>query len=269
MILVLGDAMVDEYWIGDVSRISPEAPVPVVAIERTEERLGGAANVAENVKAMGGKVETCFSPSWRFNNIKKLRIIGRNQQVARIDFDLFQEPIDKDTLKLLARQCEVAVVSDYGKGSLTPVESYIDILKDEGCTILVDPKNHRYQKYAGADLVKPNIHEMRELVGRWDDEDELFEKVESMRQCAHIGAILLTRGAEGMTLFDGERTHFPSEAKEVYDVSGAGDTAIAAFAVAVEESMEFSQAAYYANKAAGAAVAHFGTAVIGRAEVFE
>lgn len=268
MILVLGDAMLDEYWTGDVSRISPEAPVPVVAIEKTEERLGGAANVAENVRAMGEQVCVCFSPDWPIEPVKKLRIIGRNQQVCRIDFDHPQAPLDKDQLKVLAPACSVAVVSDYGKGALSGVETVIDILKASGCTILVDPKNHRYQKYAGADMVKPNIHEMKELVGHWDSEDELFDKVEEMRKAAHIGSVLLTRGPEGMTLFDGERTHFPSVAREVYDVSGAGDTAIAAFAVAVAQGMQFSQAAYYANKAAGCAVGHFGTAVIRRQEVF-
>lgn len=268
MILVAGDAMLDRYWIGDVSRISPEAPVPVVKMGRTEERPGAAANVAANCRAMGAQVDTLFSPSP--SQVVKIRVIGRNQQMVRVDFDEPQEPISAQDFADKLNGVKVVVFSDYGKGALKHVPDLINLAKRLGKTVLVDPKGHDYQKYRGAGVVKPNKDEMREMVGGWgEDEALLAKKAERMRRECGLGAILLTRASEGMTLFDQSgATSIPCTAREVFDVSGAGDTAIAALAVGLSRGMTLKQAAHCANRAAGKAVAKFGTAVITEHEVF-
>lgn len=267
MILVAGDAMVDRYWFGEVSRISPEAPVPVVRVTREELRPGAAANVARNVTAMGAICLTVFSPTP--DHVVKIRVIGRNQQIVRADFDTPQAPVDAAEFEAKLPEADIVVLSDYGKGALADARALVARAKARGKTVLVDPKGHDYAKYHGADLVKPNLNEMRELVGGWGSEEELRRKAERVLRDARIGAILLTRAEAGMTLYDGrEATHIPAVAQEVYDVSGAGDTAIAAFAVALERGCEFSSAAHYANRAAGVVVARFGTAVATEAEVF-
>ena len=267
MILVAGDAMIDRYWFGEVSRISPEAPVPVVRVIREEERPGAAANVARNVIAMGAPCETVFSSSPE--PVIKIRVIGRNQQVVRADFDTPQSPLDADEFEAKMSAADVVVLSDYGKGALADARALVALAKARGKTVLVDPKGHDYTKYHGADMVKPNLNEMRELVGGWGSEEELRRKAERVLRDARIGAILLTRAEAGMTLYDGhEATHIPAVAQEVYDVSGAGDTAIAAFAVALSRGLGFAAAAHYANRAAGIVVGRFGTAVATESEVF-
>jgi rfaE bifunctional protein kinase chain/domain len=261
-IMVAGDAMLDRYWFGDVSRISPEAPVPVVRMLREEERPGAAANVARNVEAMGGKCVRVFGSG---RPIEKLRLIARNQQVARVDFDYPQEPIQH----LPMIDCSVVVFSDYGKGSLTNIRQLIAVAKMEGMTVLVDPKGHDYERYRGADVIKPNLNEMKELVGGWSSEEQLHSKAEKLRKEAGIGAILLTRASDGMSLFtDHDVLDIYSTAREVYDVSGAGDTAIAAMAVSLSLGHSLQDAARYANKAAGIVVGRFGTAVASKEEVF-
>lgn len=268
MILVAGDAMVDRYWFGEVSRISPEAPVPVVRVVREEERPGAAANVARNVVAMGAACETVFSPS--SEPVRKIRVIGRAQQIVRVDFDVPQSPIDPDEFEGKLAAANVVVLSDYDKGALRDARTLVSRAKALGKAVLVDPKGHDYAKYHGADLVKPNLNEMRELVGGWGSEDELRRKAERVMRDARIRAILLTRAEAGMTLYDAQAgvTQIPALAKEVYDVSGAGDTAIAAFAVALENGRRFDECAFYANRAAGVVVARFGTAVATQGEVF-
>lgn len=267
-VLVVGDQMVDRYWFGDVSRISPEAPVPVVKVERIEERPGAAANVARNCEAMGAEVETVFSPTRE--RVVKIRVVGKNQQVVRVDFDEPQEPVSEAMFKSLLPSCDLVVLSDYGKGALAKAEALVWTAKREGKRVLVDPKGCDYGKYTGADVVKPNTHEMRELVGGWTSEDALQDKAAGILKGYGIGALLLTRAHEGMTLFtEGSTWNIPSEAREVYDVSGAGDTAIAALAVAMASGYSLASAAHVANKAAGIAVGRFGTAVITKAEVFE
>jgi rfaE bifunctional protein kinase chain/domain len=262
-ILVAGDSMLDRYWFGDVSRISPEAPVPVVRMIREEERPGAAANVARNIEAMGGSCIRVFGGG---RPIEKVRLIAKSQQVARVDFDYEQNAI----MSLPGiEQCGIVVFSDYGKGSLSRVQQLIVEAKEHGATVLVDPKGHDYDRYRGADVIKPNLQEMKELVGGWSSEDQLFDKAERLRSEAGIGAILLTRADKGMSLFTHEKIlNIPAIAKEVYDVSGAGDTAIAAFAVALSRGNSLLHAAEYANKASGIVVGRFGTAVATKEEVF-
>lgn len=266
-ILVVGDAMVDRYWFGDVERISPEAPVPVVRVGKIEERPGAAANVAANVRAMGAEVETVFSPTRE--RVVKIRVVGKNQQVVRVDFDEPQEAVSEAVFKMILPGCDLVVLSDYGKGALARAEALVWEAKREGKPVLVDPKGCDYGKYTGATVVKPNLHEMRELVGGWKDEDALIDKAQAVVRGYGIGALLLTRAESGMTLFtEGSTWNIPSEAREVYDVSGAGDTAIAALAVGMAKGLPLERAAIHANRAAGIACARFGTAVITEAEVF-
>lgn len=267
-ILVIGDAMIDRYWHGDVTRISPEAPVPVVAVGRTEDRMGAAANVVRNIDAMGGSVVGLYSESFHEDPIIKLRIVGRGQQIARVDFDTPQKPIDVDEYKALLKESHIVVVSDYGKGALAKIDELVRLACESGAMVLVDPKGYRYAKYRGAAMVKPNLDEMKTLVGEWESEAELEHKVNVMRNNAEIGAILLTRAAAGMTLYNGHTQHFQAITEKPVDVSGAGEAAISAFAVAVAEGLGFGAAAQLANKAAGLTVQRFGTTVLERSEVW-
>lgn len=265
-----GDAMIDRYWFGDVRRISPEAPVPVFAHGHEEERPGAAANVARNCEAMGAEVSTCFSPS--LERVVKIRLIARSQQMTRIDFDSPQSPIAlTDFTRCLEAGPDVVVLSDYGKGAFAKesLPLMVGTARAAGAKVLVDPKGYDYRKYRGADVVKPNLEEMKELVGGWGSEYELEEKARALRQAAGIGAILLTRAGDGMTLYDEIGTYsVAAEKHEVYDVSGAGDTAIAALAVALGRGMSLRQAVIVANRAAGIVVERFGTAVATKEEVF-
>lgn len=287
--------MVDLYWFGDVNRISPEAPVPVVRMVRTEERAGAAANVARNCKAMGADVtlvSICgederglvlerllerdgvrFIACRTQVTTQKLRVIGRSQQVVRIDIDpqVSQTAIEALQEAFLAelREHDIVLFSDYGKGALGGIKTLIERAKGAGKTVLVDPKGYDYANYERADVVKPNLDEMRALVGVWRSEFELEQKARRLRTDAGIGAVLLTRASDGMTLYTERGTSsIPAEEREVYDVSGAGDTAIAALAVAMGRGMPVERAALYANKAAGIVVERFGTAVATESEVF-
>lgn len=264
MILVVGDAITDQYWFGDVERISPEAPVPVVRMNRKEERPGAAENVAKNIEALGGKCETLFSSSER---IVKLRIIGKQQQICRADFDHPQLPVSKEAFLEKLERCSLVLFSDYGKGSLSEVGELIGIAKAKGKTVLVDPKGYDYEKYSGADVVKPNLDEMRQMVGGWKSEKDLEEKAQFIRRKADIGALLLTRASDGMSIYTDSIQHISSFAREVYDVTGAGDTAIAALAVFMDEGKSLSESAVLANKAAGIACGKFGTSVVTREEL--
>jgi len=267
VILVCGDAMQDHYWRSDVTRISPEAPVPVAKVISKEVREGGAANVLNNVRAMGAQAVGLFSRSPE--PIVKIRVIARSQQMARIDFDAPQEPVSTAEFSIAALDAKYVIFSDYGKGCLVHVQDMILMAKETGCQVYVDPKGYDYTRYKMADVVKPNLDEMRELVGGWASEAQLTEKAANLRRAMGIKAILLTRAAAGMTLYiESGAFNIPSAAKEVYDVSGAGDTAISAFAVAQSMGHDWLSAAQFANKAAGLAVAKFGTAVITKEEVF-
>jgi len=297
-VLVVGDVMLDRYWFGEVSRISPEAPVPVVKVGRTEERLGGAANVARNIVAVGAQASLlsvvgqdeagdCLQRLLESVGITaqlhrdpglattiKLRVIGRQQQLLRIDFET--EPGHEVLMSKLADfesrlpKADLVILSDYGKGGLRHIEKMIDLARGSGKPVLVDPKGDDYGRYRGATLVTPNRAEFREVAGRWKSEDDLTERAQKMRRELGLDALLVTRSEEGMTLYrDQQRLHVPAVAREVYDVSGAGDTVIAVLGVMLAAGAEFAEAVQFANKAAGIVVGKLGTAVVHPEELFE
>lgn len=262
MILVCGDAMLDRYWFGEVTRISPEAPVPIISIKRTEDRPGAAANVANNVRAMG--VECRGEFGLQDQEVTKIRLVARGQQTMRVDFDHRQKAITQLDLSGI----RLAIFVDYGKGSLDFVRSLIEEAKSAGVKVLVDPKGYDYERYRGADVVKPNLDEMRVMVGGWKDEADLAAKVEKIRRDADIGAVLLTRSAEGMTLFsDGWAYSVCATEDKVVDVTGAGETAIAALGVGLHRGLPLEEAVRLANKAAGIAVSKFGPYAVSKEEL--
>jgi rfaE bifunctional protein kinase chain/domain len=290
--------MLDRYWFGEVERISPEAPVPVVRIERTDARLGGAANVARNMTALGAKaglltvvggddagqaIEQLLGAASVDPHIHidpalattvKVRVIGRRQQMLRIDFD--SQPHGEVLLQHLGHyeallpNYDLVVLSDYGKGGLTHITQMIDLARRAGRPILVDPKGEDYLRYAGATIVTPNRAELREVVGRWRDEADLGHRAQELRRSLGLQALLLTRSEEGMTLFtnDGEWT-VPAHAREVYDVSGAGDTVIGVLAVMLAAGQPLHDAVTVANRAGGIVVGKLGTSTVSFKELFE
>jgi rfaE bifunctional protein kinase chain/domain len=296
-VLVVGDVMLDRYWFGDVSRISPEAPVPVVHVTRNEDRIGGAGNVARNAAALGAQV-TLLSVAGRdeagqalrclldaesftvhlhedpaFSTITKLRVIGRQQQLLRVDFETqpSHEVLDAklETYGQLLADCDVVILSDYGKGGLTHVTRMIEQARAANKPILIDPKGDDWSRYAGASLITPNRSEFRDVAGSWKSEAELTDKAAAVRTRYQLDALLVTRSEEGMTLFDATGAHHEAtRAQEVFDVSGAGDTVIAAFAVALAAGAGGVEAVRLANRAAGIVVGKFGTAVATADEVF-
>ena len=296
-VLVVGDAMLDRYWHGAVDRISPEAPVPVVLVEREEERLGGAANVALNVKALGTGVTLLTvvgddEPARRLQQlleargvtsllgrdpqlytIVKLRVIGRSQQLIRIDFE--NQP-DHEVLAAMLSDYErllpehdAVLFSDYGKGGLTHIPRMIELARQGGKPVLVDPKGADYDRYAGATAITPNRSELARVVGAWRGEEVLAERAQALRERLGLQAVVLTRSEEGMSLFD-ETGHLrvPAQAREVFDVTGAGDTVIATLTALVAAGMPLREAMPIANRAAGLVVAKFGTASVSRDELF-
>ncbi len=270
-VLVAGDAMLDQYWRGDIERISPEAPVPVVAVREYEQRKGAAANVAANLRAMGCEVREAYSPSFDYAPIEKIRVVARGQHIARVDIDRPQEAIDPADVAALVDGCDVVVFSDYGKGALVRLPECIAACRGRGARILVDPKGGDLSRYAGADLVKPNLSEMRALVGQWRDDFDLNNRLQGVMDALHVTYFLLTRGADGMSLFahGAPPLHVTAHQREVFDVCGAGDTAIAACAAALARGFPIVRAVEVANRAAGLAVTRFGTAVVTAAEAFE
>lgn len=296
-VLVVGDVMLDRYWFGDVRRISPEAPVPVVRVTTTEDRPGGAANVARNIAALSGNavllsvtgadeagatlkklvegehVQAYLHTDPTISTIIKLRVIGRQQQLLRIDFEtapsheiLAAKLADYERL---LPQCDVVVLSDYGKGGLMHIERMIALARAAGKPVLVDPKGEDYERYRGATLLTPNRAEFREVAGSWRSEEELERKAQALRASLDLGALLVTRSEEGMTLYrEGQRMHEPTQAREVYDVSGAGDTVIATLALMLACGAEMDEAVRVANRAAGIVVGKLGTAVVHREELF-
>ena len=297
-VLVVGDAMLDRYWIGEVERISPEAPVPIVKVGREEERAGGAANVARNAAALGARV-TLLSvvgadePGARLEALLKrervqprlhhdrglkttvkLRVIaGRKQQLLRVDFET---PPNHEVLASKLRDFEqllgdtdAVILSDYGKGGLSHIVKMIEMARRAGRMVLVDPKGEDYSRYRGATLITPNQSEFRQVAGAWKNERELTDRAQQLRRKLNAKALLVTRGAQGMTLFeDGKRMHVPTVAREVSDVSGAGDTVIATLAVTLAGGARMKDAVHLANRAAGIVVGKFGTAVVTPKELF-
>jgi rfaE bifunctional protein kinase chain/domain len=290
-VLIVGDVMLDRYWFGDVERISPEAPVPVVKIARTEERPGGAANVARNAAALGAKptllsvtgddeparaleallksepIRTAFHRDPSLPTTVKLRVIGRQQQLLRIDFETApSHEVLADNLaeydRLLAG-CDLVILSDYGKGGLAHIATMIDRASGAAKRVLVDPKGDDWAKYRGATIITPNRAELRQVVGRWRDEDDLVRRAQQLVRELDIDALLVTRSEEGMSLFTASGAeHIPAQAREVYDVSGAGDTVIATLGVLLGAGASLSSAVRIANEAAGVVVGKLGTAVV-------
>ncbi|WP_341675410.1 D-glycero-beta-D-manno-heptose-7-phosphate kinase [Niveibacterium sp. SC-1] len=290
-VLVVGDVMLDRYWFGDVSRISPEAPVPVVKIERSEERPGGAANVARNAATLGAsaallsvvgkdepaqalarlladcKVDASLTPDEAVSTTIKLRVIGRQQQLLRIDFENWptHESLRAKLADFEARLpgCDVVVLSDYGKGGLTHVSDMIRLARVAGKPVLVDPKGEDFSKYRGATLLTPNRSEFRAVAGRWSDEADLRARAQALREQLDLEALLVTRSEEGMTLFTKTGVlHEGTRAREVFDVSGAGDTVIATLAVMIGAGASLADATRWANHAAGIVVGKLGTATV-------
>jgi len=288
-VLVVGDVMLDRYWFGDVSRISPEAPVPVVKIERTEERPGGAANVARNIAALGAQaallsvvgadeasatlarllaaagIDASLHEDPQLATTVKLRVIGRQQQLLRIDFENWptHEVLQAKLAEFDTRvvDCDVVILSDYGKGGLTHIGKMISRARTLGKKVLIDPKGDDWARYAGASIITPNRAELREVIGRWKDEADLSSRVRQLRGKLQLEALLLTRSEEGMTLFDDAGAiHEAAQAREVYDVSGAGDTVIATLAVMLAAGRPLAEAMRWANRAAGIVVGKLGTA---------
>jgi D-glycero-beta-D-manno-heptose-7-phosphate kinase len=296
-ILIAGDVMLDRYWFGDVARISPEAPVPVVRVTRIEERPGGAPNVARNCVSLGARAhllsviggdeagsrlsELVDAAGVRANlhrdvsmpTTVKLRVIGRQQQLLRIDFET---PPSREVLaskladfEAALPDCDAVILSDYGKGGLEHIAAMIGLAHAAGKRVLVDPKGDDYARYRGADVITPNLSELREVVGSWSSEADLESRVQSLRRELALKSVLLTRSEQGMTLFDDSGAmHVPAQAREVYDVSGAGDTVIAALAVMLAAGAPLTEAVRIANRAAGIVVGKLGTAVATREELF-
>jgi rfaE bifunctional protein kinase chain/domain len=297
-LLVVGDVMLDRYWFGEVGRISPEAPVPVVRVDRIEERPGGAANVARNAAALGATVsllsvvgadeagtrlkqllakDRIRAELYRDRTIAttiKLRVIGRQQQLLRVDFE--RTPSHEVLASKLrdfgrmVRSADAVILSDYGKGGLAHIARMIALARAAGKPVLVDPKGENYARYRGATIITPNRAEFRQVVGGWTSEAELTRKAQQLRRSLRIGSLLITRSEEGMTLFrNGSRVHVPAQAREVYDVSGAGDTVIATLGAMLAGGAAIDEAVRTANRAAGIVVGKFGTAVVRPEELFD
>ena len=296
-VLVVGDAMLDRYWFGAVERISPEAPVPVVRVTREEERLGGAANVALNVKTLGARatlltvvgndeparklrqlleqqgVTTLLGEDPKLYTIVKLRVIGRSQQLIRIDFE--NQP-DHEVLhsmlgdyERVLGQHQAVLFSDYGKGGLTHIPRMIELARAAKKPVLIDPKGSDYSRYAGATVITPNRAELAQVVGTWSSEAQLHERAQALREQLGLDGLLLTRSEEGMSLFDAQgHAQVPAQAREVFDVTGAGDTVIATMAAMLACGLSLREAMPIANRAGSIVVGKFGTASVNHQELF-
>jgi rfaE bifunctional protein kinase chain/domain len=296
-VLVVGDAMLDRYWFGSVDRISPEAPVPIVRVTREEERLGGAANVALNVKTLGAHctlltvvgedeparilrrlleeqgVTTVLGSDPKLYTIVKLRVIGRSQQLIRVDFE--NQPEHEVLQQMLTDygrvlpDHEAVLFSDYGKGGLTHIPRMIELARAAGKPVLIDPKGSDYRRYAGATVITPNRAELAQVIGMWSSEVQLHERAQHLRAELGLAGLLLTRSEEGMTLFD-EAGHLdvPAQAREVFDVTGAGDTVIATMATLLAAGLSLREAVPIANRAGSIVVGKFGTASVSYEELF-
>lgn len=296
-VLVVGDIMLDRYWFGDVSRISPEAPVPVVRVERRDERLGGAANVARNAVALGAHtgllgvvgndeagdavdrlartagIATHLNRDAAISTIIKLRVIGRQQQLLRIDFEEApSETVLRDKLtqyNTLLPSFDLVVLSDYAKGSLVNIGPMIAAARAHGKTILVDPKGDDFSRYRGASIITPNKAELRQVVGKWKSEEDLAQRAQSLRAELELPALLLTRSEEGMSLYTEQGVeHYPAQTREVFDVSGAGDTVVATLAVMLGAGVPLQDAVGIANRAGSIVVGKLGTATVLPEELF-
>jgi len=296
-ILVVGDIMLDRYWFGETNRISPEAPVPIIKIQKYEDRLGGAANVARNIANLGVQTsilgcigideaglriktlltEDCVNAYLQedseYTSILKLRVLARKQQMLRLDFEeklpqnLLQR-IEKGFAQLIS-QYNLVVFSDYDKGCLESCENLITIAKQNNIPILVDPKGRSFTKYKGSTILTPNLKELSEVVGGWQNEEELNIKAQNLREQLQLEALLVTKSEQGMTLYTNTTIqNFHSQIQEVSDVSGAGDTVIATLASLMSVTNDIFISTEYANKAGGIVVGKLGTSSIEYNELF-
>ncbi len=292
-VLVVGDVILDRYLYGRTDRISPEAPVPVVKVEKTEERLGGAANVAANIRSLGLEVQLIgvtgdddyadvlsgklteigvkhdFVRQQNFPTITKLRVLSQNQQLLRLDYEDDSGKVD---LSLLSKIYEkyldsagIIVLSDYAKGSLTFTSEFIQLASSRNIITLIDPKGNDFTRYKGATLLTPNLKEFEAVVGHCAGEGEIVSKAKQLCLELNLGGLLVTRGEKGMSYIDAKNNtdfHLPARSHEVFDVTGAGDTVIATLAAALASSHTIEQAVYYANVAAGLVIEKIGTASV-------
>ena len=296
-VLVVGDLMLDRYWYGDTSRISPEAPVPVVRVGNAEERPGGAGNVALNIATLGAHptvigltgtdevanllrarlesagVKCAFEADAAYTTVTKLRIMSRHQQLIRLDFEESFNGHDfvamQQRYELLLADIDVVVLSDYGKGTLSAVSGLIDAARAAGKAVLVDPKGADFSKYRGATLITPNLSEFEAVVGGCPNDETVVSKGEQLCAELELDALLITRGEKGMTLLSKGKPalHLPTRAQEVYDVTGAGDTVISVLATAVAAGQSLADATALANLGAGVVVGKLGTASVSVAEL--
>ena len=296
-VLVVGDLMLDRYWHGGTSRISPEAPVPVVHVNENEERAGGACNVALNIATLGAQctvmglcgdddaantlenilenanVTPQFVRMSENATVTKLRVMSRSQQLMRLDFeDGFIGQDLSELEKVFAEQLtahNIVVCSDYGKGSLRQVKRLIELCNEKNIPVLVDPKGSDFEKYAGASLITPNLAEFEAVVGACETEDELVEKANTLAEKFNIEALLVTRSEHGMSLMQQgyDPVHIPTQAREVFDVTGAGDTVISTLAASLGAGVSLERAMLLSNLAAGIVVGKSRTASVGLQEL--
>lgn len=296
-ILVVGDIMLDRYWYGGTNRISPEAPVPVVKIDALEERPGGAANVAMNITALGGHVRLIgltgidepakildeqltqyhvqcdFVSVSTHPTITKLRVLSRNQQLIRIDFEEGFDNVEPspmlERIKTALASHNVLVLSDYAKGALSSVQAMIQLANQANVPILVDPKGTDFERYRGATLLTPNMSEFEAVVGACHNEEQIIEKGYELIKRFDLKALLVTRSEKGMTLLQLDKPvyHLPTHAKEVFDVTGAGDTVIATLATALASGQSLEESCFLANAAAGVVVGKLGTSTVSQIEL--
>ncbi|MDT0593591.1 bifunctional D-glycero-beta-D-manno-heptose-7-phosphate kinase/D-glycero-beta-D-manno-heptose 1-phosphate adenylyltransferase HldE [Glaciecola petra] len=296
-LLIVGDLMLDRYYQGGTSRISPEAPVPVVKVEDCEDRPGGAANVAVNAAMLGAKVtlmgfvgnddgaqvltdllearsvKSDFLKIDGYNTITKLRVMSRNQQLLRLDFEksfadvgkaLLQERFEKHI-----EDADVVVLSDYAKGGLSEIQELLTLANKYGKPVIVDPKGDDFTKYSGATLITPNVNEFEQVQGHADNEAQLHANAITVCEINNVEHVLLTRSEKGMSLFsrNGKAHHLPALAREVFDVTGAGDTVVSTLACALALNTPIDYACQLANSAAGVVVAKLGTSSVTATEL--
>ncbi|CDG89319.1 bifunctional D-glycero-beta-D-manno-heptose-7-phosphate kinase/D-glycero-beta-D-manno-heptose 1-phosphate adenylyltransferase HldE [Xenorhabdus bovienii] len=296
-VLVVGDVMLDRYWYGPTSRISPEAPVPVVKVDTIEERPGGAANVAMNIASLGAhshligltgiddaaralneklssvKVQCNFVAVPTHPTITKLRVLSRNQQLIRLDFEEGFQNVDAqpmlEKIKQSLPHVGALVLSDYAKGALSQIQAMIKLANEAHVPVLIDPKGSDFERYRGATLLTPNMSEFEAVVGHCKDDDELVEKGTKLVQDLELKALLITRSERGMSLLriGQPPLHLPTQAQEVFDVTGAGDTVIGVLAAALAAGKPLNEACYLANAAAGVVVGKLGTSTVSPVEL--
>jgi D-glycero-beta-D-manno-heptose-7-phosphate kinase len=296
-VLIVGDAMLDRYWYGAVERISPEAPVPIVRVTREEERVGAAANVAYNAVCLGAQasfigvvgddepgrklealmqhtgIATHLARDAGLQTTVKLRVIGRSQQLLRLDFENTPDhdvlAVQTQVFQQLLPSHSAVLFSDYAKGGLAHVSSMIAMARTAGKPVLVDPKGSDYARYQNASVITPNRAELQQVIGAWHSEEELRTKAQNLRTLLHLDALIFTRSEEGMSLYDADgELHVKAQAREVFDVTGAGDTVIATLASLVAAGLSLRDAMPHANRAGGIVVGKFGTATVSYNELF-